>query len=71
MIKYSMQGFSSLCVIPDNDYSYEANKIFQKLLRQFFYRFNPSKAGIFESSFFWEGGVNLIPPLFIFQEELI
>ena len=31
---------------------------------------NPNKAGLFEGSFFW-GGVNLLPPPFIFPEEFI
>ena len=38
---------------------------------------NPNKVGLFESSFFWGEGVNLthlpppLPPIVIFQEELI
>ena len=34
------------------------------------FEFNPNKAGLFEGSFFLNGGVNLTSP-FIFQEELI
>ena len=33
--------------------------------------FNPNKAGLFEGSFFWEGGGGQFDPPFIFLEELI